>query len=45
MATSNTVSKVRGQQRNTRYPQPEGNLGEVLLKFGKDLGEDSFFGK
>ncbi|XP_072051398.1 endophilin-A1-like isoform X1 [Amphiura filiformis] len=44
MATSNTVSKVRGQQRNTRYPQPEGNLGEVLLKFGKDLGEDSYFG-
>ena len=45
MASSNAVSKVRGQQRSQRYPQPEGNLGDVFLKFGKDLGEESYFGE
>ncbi|XP_069784943.1 SH3-domain GRB2-like 1b isoform X4 [Narcine bancroftii] len=40
----NTVSKIRGQVKNPGYPQPEGLLGESMIKFGKDLGEESNFG-
>ena len=35
---------MRGQVKNTPYPQPEGTLGETLIKYGKDLGDDSNFG-
>ncbi|XP_039622909.1 SH3-domain GRB2-like 1b isoform X1 [Polypterus senegalus] len=40
----NTVSKIRGQVKNPGYPQPEGLLGECMLKYGKELGEDNNFG-
>lgn len=40
----NTVSKIRGQVKTTGYPQPEGLLGECMLRNGKDLGDDSNFG-
>lgn len=40
----NTVSKIRGQVKNPGYPQPEGLLGECMIRFGKELGEDSNFG-
>ncbi|XP_037365863.1 endophilin-A3 isoform X5 [Talpa occidentalis] len=40
----NTVSKIRGQVKTTGYPQTEGLLGDCLLKYGKELGEDSSFG-
>jgi endophilin-A len=40
----NNFSKMRGQVKNTPYPQPEGTLGETLIKYGKDLGDDSNFG-
>nr|XP_054755771.1 endophilin-A3-like [Lytechinus pictus] len=43
-STAMTVSKMRGQTKNSRYPQPEANLGECFLKFGRDLGENSVFG-
>ena len=41
------VLKARGQARgeNIKYNQPESVLGEVLVKAGQDLGEDSPFGK
>lgn len=41
----NTMSKMRGQVKNPGYPQAEGLLGECMLKYGKDLGEDTNFGK
>ncbi|KAM4826302.1 endophilin-A3 isoform 2-T6 [Thomomys bottae] len=41
----NTVSKIRGQVKTTGYPQTEGLLGDCMLKYGKELGEDSAFGK
>ncbi|XP_021059134.1 endophilin-A3 isoform X4 [Mus pahari] len=40
----NTVSKLRGQVKATGYPQTEGLLGDCMLKYGKELGEDSAFG-
>jgi hypothetical protein len=41
----NTVSKLRGQVKTTGYPQTEGLLGDCMLKYGKELGEDSTFGE
>uniref|UniRef100_A0AAY4BFM2 Endophilin-A3-like n=1 Tax=Denticeps clupeoides TaxID=299321 RepID=A0AAY4BFM2_9TELE len=40
----NTMSKIRGQVKTTGYPQTEGLLGDCMMKYGKDLGEDSSFG-
>ena len=40
----NTVSKIRGQVKTTGYPQTEGLLGDCMLRYGHDLGEDSVFG-
>ncbi|XP_042098572.1 endophilin-A3 isoform X4 [Ovis aries] len=41
----NTVSKIRGQVKTTGYPQTEGLLGDCMLKYGKELGEGSTFGR
>ncbi|XP_060067219.1 endophilin-A3-like isoform X1 [Ylistrum balloti] len=41
---ANSFSKMRGQAKNTSYPQPEGTLGEHMIKHGKDLGEEMEFG-
>lgn len=41
----NTVSKIRGQVNSPGYPQPEGLLGECMTKYGRDMGEDTNFGK
>ena len=40
-----SYQKVRGQGKTTKYPQPEYVLGDVILKGGSDLGEDSNFGQ
>ncbi|MBN3276336.1 SH3G3 protein, partial [Polyodon spathula] len=40
----NTVSKIRGQVKTTGYPQTEGLLGDCMLRYGKELGEESNFG-
>lgn len=40
----NTVSKIRGQVKTTGYPQAEGMLGDCMLRYGHELGEDSIFG-
>ncbi|MEE6487676.1 hypothetical protein FKM82_014985 [Ascaphus truei] len=40
----NTVSKIRGQVKNPGYPQAEGLLGENMIRYGKELGEESNFG-
>lgn len=41
----NTMSKIRGQEKGPGYPQAETILGEAMLKFGRELGEESCFGK
>uniref|UniRef100_A0A915KVE8 Endophilin-A2 n=1 Tax=Romanomermis culicivorax TaxID=13658 RepID=A0A915KVE8_ROMCU len=45
MATAATISKLRGTTKSMPYPQPEGVLGDSMLKYGKALGDDSNFGK
>ncbi|XP_051827877.1 endophilin-A2 isoform X4 [Antechinus flavipes] len=40
----NTVSKIRGQVKNPGYPQSEGLLGECMIRYGKELGDESNFG-
>ncbi|XP_025077246.1 endophilin-A2-like isoform X3 [Pomacea canaliculata] len=45
MTTVNTISKIRGQQKVILYPQPEGTLGEYMIKHGRDLGDDNCFGQ
>uniref|UniRef100_H3CIS3 SH3 domain containing GRB2 like 1, endophilin A2 n=1 Tax=Tetraodon nigroviridis TaxID=99883 RepID=H3CIS3_TETNG len=40
----NTMSKIRGQEKGPGYPQAETVLGDTMLKFGRELGEDSSFG-
>ncbi|CAL1294705.1 unnamed protein product [Larinioides sclopetarius] len=37
-------SKLRGGAKSHAYTQPEGTLGEAMVKYGKDLGEESPFG-
>ncbi|XP_041041186.1 SH3 domain containing GRB2 like 2a, endophilin A1 isoform X1 [Carcharodon carcharias] len=41
----NTMSKIRGQEKGPGYPQAEGLLGESMIKFGKELGDESNFGQ
>ena len=45
MQTINTISKMRGQSKVNMYPQPEGTLGEYMIKHGRDLGDDNCFGE
>ena len=45
MMTQAAFSKMRRTHEKTMYPQPEGNLGEALLNYGKELGYDSGLGK
>ncbi|XP_053319467.1 endophilin-A3 [Spea bombifrons] len=40
----NTMSKIRGQVKNTGYPQTEGLLGDCMLRYGRELGDESEFG-
>ncbi|XP_051956145.1 endophilin-A1-like isoform X1 [Xyrauchen texanus] len=40
----NTMSKIRGQDKGPGYQQAETVLAEAMLKFGRELGEESSFG-
>uniref|UniRef100_A0A3P8VEA2 SH3-domain GRB2-like 3a n=1 Tax=Cynoglossus semilaevis TaxID=244447 RepID=A0A3P8VEA2_CYNSE len=40
----NTMSKIRGQVKTTGYPQTEGLLGDCMLRYGHELGDNSVFG-
>ena len=45
LATLNTFNKIQGKGKAPPYPQPEGQLGDCMLKYGNELDRDSLFGK
>jgi len=45
LSAVNSISKFRGQAKNALYPQPEGQLGECMIRYGSELGNESEFGK
>ncbi|XP_031560758.1 endophilin-A3-like [Actinia tenebrosa] len=45
LSMQGAVQKVRGEAAAFKYPQPEGSLGETMVKSGQDLGDDSSFGQ
>lgn len=45
LTMQSTVHKVRGEAKVSRYPQPEGLLGETMQKGGRELGDESLFGQ
>lgn len=45
MVALKSINKVRGQANQTLYPQPEGLLGECMIKNGREMGSDSLFGR
>ncbi|XP_007479316.1 endophilin-A3 isoform X8 [Monodelphis domestica] len=40
-----TVFKITGQLKNQPYPHSEGMLGDCMLRYGSELGEESLFGQ
>ncbi|XP_030630061.1 SH3-domain GRB2-like 1a [Chanos chanos] len=38
------MSKIKGNSKGTGYPQAEGILGETMVKYGHEMGEDANFG-
>ena len=44
LSAVNSISKFRGQAKNALYPQPEGQLGECMIRYGNELGDESEFG-
>ncbi|CAH8858370.1 unnamed protein product [Trichobilharzia szidati] len=45
LMTMNTLNKLQGKSKNAAYPQPENQLGECMIKYGRDLGPDSCYGQ
>ena len=44
MMAIKSVSRLRGNHSNAMYPQPEGQFGECMSKYGRDFGESSVLG-
>lgn len=40
-----TVSKIRGQGSSPGYPQTEDLLGESMIKYGREMGVETNFGR
>ncbi|XP_063042664.1 endophilin-A1-like [Engraulis encrasicolus] len=44
LSIMSNMSKIRGQEKGPGYQQTEAMLGEAMVKFGRELGEESSFG-
>lgn len=45
LATLSTFNKIQGKDKAAPYPQPEGQLGDCMLKYGNELDHESLFGE
>lgn len=45
LSAAKGFNNLQNKSRNIAYPQPEGILGDCMLKHGKDLGQDSCLGE
>jgi len=45
MSAVKSVSRFRGQTNHyALYPQPEGLLGDCMIKYGRELADSSVYG-
>ena len=45
MSAVKSVSRLRGQtNHHALYPQPEGQLGDCMIKYGRELADYSVYG-
>ena len=44
LSAVSAYSKIRGTAKSSLYPQPEGLLGDCMVKYGGELGAESVFG-
>ena len=46
MSAVKSISRFRGQtNHHALYPQPEGLLGDCMIKHGRELADTSVYGK
>ena len=46
MSAVKSISRFRGQtNHHALYPQPEGQLGDCMIKHGRELADTSVYGK
>lgn len=44
MSIGTTVAKIKKTAAEKRYPHPSGEMGEIMLKAGGEMDDDSLYG-